>query len=198
MEKSATEVQFAALVSQVLWPHFKHRGFRKAGNNFRWLHPDGSGKIMQLQRSTSSSRHHIQFTLNAGLYLPEANRWHAPTTAFAESLCVVRQRIGTLKKAHDQWYALAPEVNVPSLYQAVEQDVVQYILPFLDQVSSRADILRLITSVPHLASDVNAIEVLQANGNLEAAAARLQQALANAKSPANRQYWRDLALELGL
>ncbi|UYZ57634.1 DUF4304 domain-containing protein [Hymenobacter latericus] len=197
MPKTSVEAEFDFLVSKVIWPHFKARSYRKAGNNFRCLHVDESGKILSFQKSRFYDKQHIHFTLNAGMYLPEVDEFRTSNT-FTEPDCFIRKRIGFLKpERHDLWYDILPTTNTAELHKAVEDDVVSYILPFLNQAQSRSDMLQLIIDQPQLVHAPTAIRVFHANGYLAEAQARLQQELA-AGTQWDRRWYKDLAAELGL
>jgi hypothetical protein len=93
MPKTSTQTQFDHFVSQQLWPAFKARGYRKTSNNFRYYEASGWGKILHLQKSQHGDRDNIHFTLNIGLYLPEAERLLLGKVAgekFVEPVCIMR------------------------------------------------------------------------------------------------------------
>jgi hypothetical protein len=146
MTKTAVQMQFDDLIRRVLWPPFKARGYQKTGNNFRWYDPAGWGKIVNVQKSQYSGRDNISFTLNTGLYLPEAERlWTSRTTneRFLEPDCLIRKRISHLKKpGADVWYDVTNDTVPQRLAQEVTQDLTTHLLPYLDRVSSREAILQ--------------------------------------------------------
>jgi hypothetical protein len=195
MPKTEVEARFDELVSKVIGPHFKPRGYRKAGNNFRCLHADGSGRMLQFQKSQTSSWDGLKFTINLGFYLPEADRF-APS--FTEPACFIRQRIGDLRPERRDWWYELTAANTAPLFQTVEHDVLTYALPFLEQARSRPDMLQLLLTQPGLSAHPTAIEVLHANGYRAEALQRLQQALAQATRPVHQRFYQDLARNLGL
>ena len=146
MTKTAVQTQFDDLIRHVLWPPFKERGYKKTGNNFRWYDPTGWGKIVNVQKSQYSDRNNISFTLNSGLYLPEAERlWTGRTTneRFLEPDCLIRKRVSRLKNpGADVWYDLTNGTEPQRPAQEVTQDLTAYLLPYLDLVSSREAILQ--------------------------------------------------------
>lgn len=149
MPKTVTQTQFDHFVSQQLWPLFKARGYRKTGNNFRSYAPSGWGKIVNLQKSQYGDRDNIRFTLNTGLYLAEADRlfWgeRRPIAGerFLEPDCLVRQRLDALGGSQ-QWYELNDLAKPVLLLTHVQEQVVRYVLPYLDRIVDRDTILQQI------------------------------------------------------
>ena len=146
MINTAVQTQFDDLIRHVLWPPFKERCYQKTGNNFRWYDPTGWGKIVNVQKSQYSDRDNISFTLNTGLYLPEAERlWTGRTTneRFLEPDCLIRKRISKLKKlGPDVWYELSNATEPQRLAHELTQDLTAYLLAYMDQISSREAILQ--------------------------------------------------------
>ena len=162
MPKPPIQARFDNLVSNILWPHFKARGYRKTGNNFRVYSSDGWGKIVNIQKSMSSLRDDICFTINTGLYLPEAGTvFETPRGGkFSEPDCLVRKRIGYLNELQaDFWYDLDDSVPLGKLESTVEQDFSQFIIPYLESIQSRDDILKQIIR-EHRPNDEQAIRTL--------------------------------------
>ncbi len=148
MSKTLLQTQFDHFVSHRLGPVFKARGYRKTGHNFRYYDASGWGKIVNLQKSQSSDRHHIRFTLNIGLYLLEAERlWrhsgHTSREKFFEPDCLIRKRLGDLQGSGlDPWYELTEQTDPARLFQQVEQDVATQVLPYLDRFEQLETILQ--------------------------------------------------------
>ena len=146
MTKTAVQTHFVDLLRRVLWPPFKARGYQKTGNNFRWYDPAGWGKIVNVQKSQYGDRDNVSFTLNTGLYLPEAERlWtgRATNERFLEPDCLIRTRVSQLKMpGADVWYDLTNDTDPQRLAQEVAQDLTAYLLPYMDRVSSREAVLQ--------------------------------------------------------
>jgi hypothetical protein len=146
MTKTAVQTQFDELIRHVLWPPFKARGYHKTGSNFRWYDPAGWGKIVNVQKSQYGDRDHVSFTLNTGLYLPEAERlWtgRATNERFLEPNCLIRQRVSQLKTpGADVWYDLTIDTDPQRLAHEVAQDLTAHLLPYMDRVSSRQAVLQ--------------------------------------------------------
>jgi len=147
MLKTTAQTRFDTLVSKVLWPEFKARGYRKTGNNFRLYNSDGWGKIVNIQKSSFSGRDAIHFTVNNGLYLVKADTMFeiARKERFLEPDCLVRKRIGNLNGLHkDLWYELTEAAPSEEVELEVKKDFLLFILPYLDSVHSEADICNQI------------------------------------------------------
>ncbi|MBF9222791.1 DUF4304 domain-containing protein [Hymenobacter ruricola] len=147
MLKTEVQTQFGQLVSEVIWPEFKARNYRKTGNNFRIYHSDGWGKILNIQKSAYRDRNEISFTINTGLYLVKADTmFEEPRAAkFLEPDCLVRNRIGRLNGSnHDLWYDLNELTPALLIQQQVLDDVKGFVLPYLDKIDSVDDIVQQI------------------------------------------------------
>jgi len=145
MVKTETEKQFDNLVSKVIYPHFKVLNYKKAGNNFRYYDSEGEyGKIVNFQKSQFYSKDHINFTVNVGLYLPEFEFFltgKKSAEKFSEVTSAVRYRIGKLMEGLDTWYDLNTDTNIVELQERVEQHFLNYIIPYLNKVKTRNDVI---------------------------------------------------------
>jgi Domain of unknown function (DUF4304) len=162
MTKTLTRERFDNLISIILWPEFKTRGYRKTGNNFRFYSADGWGRIVNIQKSMSSLKNDIRFTINTGLYLPEADTIFETPIAekFLEPDCLVRKRIGKLNGLQkDLWYDLNENTPPNELEGTISQDFSQFILPYLEKIQSRDDILKQIIR-EHTPNEEKAIRTL--------------------------------------
>lgn len=148
MAKSDVQAQFDHLLSRVLWPYFKERGYKKCGANFRYYDAAGWGKIVNVQKSVYSSKSDISFTINTGLYLPKAELYNLGRISAAKFLapdCIVRKRIGSLTDANaDLWYNLELQTVWPELEVTVSQAVKLLVLPYLDSIGSVEDVLQQV------------------------------------------------------
>ena len=147
MLKTKVQIQFGQLVSEVIWPEFKPRNYRKTGNNFWIYHSDGWGKVVNIQKSAYGDRNEISFTINTGLYLAKADTiFDEPRAAkFLEPDCLVRNRIGRLNGSnHDLWYDLNELTPAHLIQQQVLDDVKGFVLPYLDKIDSVDDIVQQI------------------------------------------------------
>jgi hypothetical protein len=190
MIKTTVQVRFDYLVSQVLWPVFKVRGYRKTGNNFRHYDPLGWGKIVNVQKSAYGDRDNTSFTLNTGLYIVEADRiWtgRPANERFLEPDCLIRARIGRLNgSGHDLWYELTEQTVPQALYEQVAQDVKAYVLPYLDRVDSLHTIIQQLLQ-QRRPNSAQAISTVFACGYQTEARQWLAQELATTTSRVHRE-----------
>lgn len=146
MPKTKVERDFDALVSEIIWPIFKERGFKKSGNNFRMYDTSGWGKIVNFQKSSYYDKSLIQFTINIGLYLPEAEKFHCNQQSnekFTETSCIVRKRIGRLTKENkDLWFDINEQTSKNKLHETIEKYFTNLVIPYLDKVVSKDEILK--------------------------------------------------------
>lgn len=192
MSKTLVQTQFDHFLSHRLWPLFKARSYRKIGNNFRFYDASGWGKIVNVQKSQSSDRQHIRFTLNIGVYLLEAERlWrHSGYTSqdrFLEPTCLIRKRIGDLRgPGLDHWYELTEQADSTMLYQQVEQEVATYVLPYLDRLDQLDTILQQLLQERHLNSAL-ALKTLYVYGYQQQAQAWVAEEIATPLYRGHRQ-----------
>jgi len=180
MTKTETEKQFDNLVSKIIYPHFKVLGYKKAGNKFRYYDREGEfGKIVSFQKSQFYSKDHIRFTVNIGLYLDEFE-FHftgkKSAEKFAEVDCAVRNRIGKLMEGFDTWYDLNTDTNIAELHEQLERHFLKYIIPYLNKVKTRDDIIyKLILDSAFGYAVIARIKTLYHNGQQERALNILEQ-----------------------
>jgi len=144
--KTPTEIKFDKVIKEGFHEILKPLDFKKKGNNF-YLQLEDLGQIINIQKSTYYSKDHIKFTINTGLFVPEF--WLAyynfsdkgiPTFP-TEPECLVRQRIGELKKQIDTWYDIDNNTNVDNLIMEMNDNINNYILPYFDTHNSKDGIL---------------------------------------------------------
>ena len=181
MSKTEAEIIFDSLVSKNIWPHFKKRGYKKTGNNIRYFDNSGWGKIVNFQKSMFYNKENINFTVNTGLYLSDAEQFHCGMQSFekfSESRCMVRKRIGYLSDVKkDLWFDVDSKVDREALAKTIEGYFVNYIIPYLDSVNSKNDILNFFVKGHRSDYIVAQIETLFANGYAELAKQQLQKEL---------------------
>lgn len=190
---TAAQAQFHYAVAQVLGPLLKSRGYRKSGTLFRLYDPSGWGKLLAVQKSAGNDRHRVRFRLNLGVYLPEtewALRRQAPTAPaqFSETLCVVRTSVGRLDGSGlDRWYEANEHTRPKELHEQVARDLTTFVLPFLDQFTSRHAVLEHLLHTRAKDSLFEAIETVFRCGYRTEAFAWLADERANATSTGQRQ-----------
>ncbi|MGY3090496.1 hypothetical protein ACVWYF_003551 [Hymenobacter sp. UYAg731] len=181
MPKTLIQERFDNLVSNIIWPQFKAKGYRKTGNNFRFYNIDGWGKIVNIQKSAFGDKNNISFTINTGLYLPEADTiFEIPRgEKFLEPDCLVRKRIGKLNGLQkDLWYDLNEKAPPNDLEGRISQDFSQFILPYLEKIQSRDDILKQIIR-EHTPNEEKAIRTLFICGYQEEARQWIEEEINN-------------------
>ncbi|WP_256010233.1 DUF4304 domain-containing protein [Desertivirga xinjiangensis] len=181
MQKTDVETGFDFLVSQVIWPHFKQKGYKKSGNNLRFYDTSSCwGKIVNFQKSCFYGKNHISFTVNIGLYLPEAEKFHCNQQAnekFQEVSCIVRKRIGRLTKENkDLWFDLTVQTDKNMLYTTVEKHSIDLVIPYLNKVNSKDDILKILSCGYRSEYKASQIQTLYSNGYKKEAKQQLEEA----------------------
>lgn len=142
MEK-ATDRMFKELLSRLQKEVFKAKGFRKSGNNFRMILPDGTSKIISFQRSAFNSEDACRFTVNIGLYFQKD--MEQPNLRFKEYECQIRTRVSGISKRYtgDHWWTLTEVTDAEKMYGELYQLMTEDILPWLDQFETRRDVIRV-------------------------------------------------------
>lgn len=186
MSKTDVERDFDALVSLIIWPLFKQRDYKKSGNNFRFYDTSGWGKIVNFQKSAFYDKNHINFTINIGLYLPEAEKFHCNQQSnekFSEASCIVRKRIGRLiRENKDLWFDLNEQTEKNLLYSTVEKYFTDLVVPYLDKVSSKDDILKVLSSNYRSDYKASQIQTLYFNGYKKEAKQQLEEAKSSTRN----------------
>ena len=137
--KNLTPVQteFEAVVKLHIAPLFKARGFKKKGNNFYKAFPQ-IGWHFNIQKSQWSSKDHISFTFNCGIFVPEI---YLKNFDFEKDIplfpneydCLVRERIGMLFGTHDYWYDLEASTDLEKLKTTIAEHINRYVFPFYEK-----------------------------------------------------------------
>ncbi len=186
MPKTEAEQIFDFLVSKIIWPYFKQRGYKKIGNNIRFYDNSGWGKMVNFQKSMYYNKEDIHFTINTGLYLAEAEQFHCKKQSFdkfQESMCMVRKRVGYLSnEKKDLWFDINNSIDRTILTSQIERYFIHYIIPYLDGINSRDDILQCFLKGHRSEYIAAQIETLFANGYKHLARQQLQTELDKATS----------------
>jgi hypothetical protein len=186
MPKTDVEKDFDFLVSKVIWPHFKQRGYKKSGNNFRFYDTSGWGKIVNFQKSSFYDKSHIHFTVNVGLYLSEAEKFHCNLQSnekFQEASCIVRKRMGALTKENkDIWFDLNEHTYKSLPYATVEKCFIDYVVPYLETINSKDDILKIMANGHQSDYKASQIQTLYFNGYKKEAKLQLEEARSNTRN----------------
>ena len=149
MKKTLTEIKFEKIVKEGFHEILKPLGFKKKSNNF-YIQRQGIGQIINIQKSTWYSRDHNKFTINTGLFLPEY--WSGLTYHQGKELptfpteldCIIRKRIGELRKQLDTWYDVDESTVENELIFEMRTNLEIYILPFFDRTKTKEALLDLM------------------------------------------------------
>lgn len=142
MEK-ATDRIFKDLLSRLQKETLKTKGFKKSGNNFRQVLPDGTGKLINFQKSAFNSDGECRFTINIGLYFQQDTE--NPNLRFKEYECQIRTRVSGISKRYsgDHWWVITEVTDAEKIYAELHQLMMEDILPWLDQFESRRAVIRV-------------------------------------------------------
>jgi hypothetical protein len=119
-------------------------GFRKSGSTFS----RDVGEVIHLvtlQKSTSSGKTHVKFTVNVGAWIKAL----APIRAGVPDKPDIwsahwRVRLGELApERSDRWWTVANSDEAVASGQAVAEMIVKLALPALDELSSVSTLIRL-------------------------------------------------------
>lgn len=140
--KSTAEIKFDSILKNGFHEILKPLGFRKKGNNF-YSQKDGIGHMINIQKSIYNAKHHIHFTINASVFLPEFwsvcyNYFNRPVPDFpTEPECILRKRIGELRDESDKWYEVTDDSDPAELSEEMKKNVTEYILPHFGRVLTK-------------------------------------------------------------
>ncbi len=124
-------------VSEALLPG----GYRRSGNTFRARNGD-NWKLINLQRSTKSTKASVLFTANLGVFLARLAEFDAATFGRAPKVplasdCHLRVRLGELDDpATERWWILDRETQLTEVTLQVTQRLETEAVPLLDKYSA--------------------------------------------------------------
>lgn len=151
--KTLAEVKFDNIIKHGFHEILKPYGFKKRGNNF-YLQLEDLGQIINIQKSRWGSKDHISFTINTGIFLPEhwrgllCNAGKEMPGFPTEPECLIRNRIGSIRKQHDTWYDVNDKADEGKLITAMKENLEQYILPYFKSLRNKRDVLNFIDADP--------------------------------------------------
>lgn len=130
--KTKTEIKFDELISNGFQLLLKPLEFKKKRYNF-YLQREDLGQIINIQKSFWYSKDHIHFTINTGIFIPEY--WKAVYNYHGREVpnfptepeCIIRKRIGKLKKQGDIWYDLNEKTDLKKLIAEMQENVTDFI-----------------------------------------------------------------------
>jgi Domain of unknown function (DUF4304) len=144
--KTTSETKFDRIIKEGFQELLKPLGFKKKTNNF-YLKLDTIGQIINVQKSQWGTKDSISFTINTGIFVPEY--WLAfynfsdkglpdyPT----EPECLIRKRIGMLRKQDDTWYDIKERTDEIQLIAEMKNNLTEFILPYFNRLNSREKML---------------------------------------------------------
>jgi len=135
------------ILTSYIEPPLKSLGFRRRGANyFRQL--SEIWWLVSVQRSRWNTKEELSFTLNIGIYVPQAtaglygNQPKHPGIAD----CILHLRLGYLQHPVDCWWTLCVADAVPAAVdeavgQEIQELLVNHGLPFLERFHTHRDVL---------------------------------------------------------
>ena len=126
----------------------KENDFKKRGNHF--FKSNGEiGYCVNIQNDKWNNAEQIRFTLNLGIYTErfwlehEDFKHTGVAPAFPKEYeCAIRKRIGSLMQTNeDKWYSLTSDTNVIKLWDDIEHELTDYVMPFFAGYNVEPDIV---------------------------------------------------------
>lgn len=124
----------------------KPLGYRRRGANLR-LVTNGMAGIVNFQKSQSSTKASIKFTVNVGVVCGALLHPDRDVSKALEPEAHSRQRIGAFFDPRgDKWWTLDAHTDVAALANEVATLIVRHAVPFIDGQMSPAALLELWSS----------------------------------------------------
>ncbi|MFT3894066.1 MAG: DUF4304 domain-containing protein [Anaerolineales bacterium] len=146
---SITSEKIDYIIKVGIQPILKREGFKKSSRTFRRSRA-GCVQIINIQGSWTNYGDSGQFTINLGVYYPEAAKLHGSfhvTDHPLESNCIVNERIGHLMPVQrDYWWNFDANSDLNKIGQEVVSVCTNYGLPWLDAHSTLAGALQFSLS----------------------------------------------------
>ncbi|MGD1035563.1 MAG: DUF4304 domain-containing protein [Candidatus Dormibacteria bacterium] len=141
---TSAQAVFAELLREVA-PLYRQAGFHRQGGSF-YRSGETCLHVVNYQKSQSSSKAEIRFTVNVGIaswrLLAFFARPDPPPKTVPEYKCHVRWRIGKLLGRGDLWWVVGAGGRVPATeQQAIVRDTI---LPWLDAHGSDSGLVHLL------------------------------------------------------
>jgi hypothetical protein len=124
-------------------------GFKKKGNNF-YLQKSDFGQHINFQKSPWRTKDNISFTINTGVFLPEFwsaldyNSGKAIPEFPSETQCILRRRIGELRRENDTWWDINEKTDLEGLTSTLLTNLTEVILPHFNYMKTKNEIKELI------------------------------------------------------
>lgn len=126
----------------------KDDDFKKRGNYF--FKSNGEiGYCVNIQNDKWNNAMQIRFTLNLGIYTERFWLEHydfnytGVAPAFPKEYeCAVRERIGSIMPINeDRWYSITSNTDVMKLWDDIEHDLTDYVMPFFAGYNTASDVV---------------------------------------------------------
>ena len=124
--------RFKALIGEVIAPKLTARGYQRSGQGF-YLGVSGNWGVINFQRSTSSTRDAVRFTINLGVSSARLTRYLSPAQEGRKPSIWDRhwrERIGWLLPARqDVWRTVDGTTEMGALADELRQHVCELAVP---------------------------------------------------------------------
>lgn len=126
----------------------QEEGFQKRGYNF--FKKNGEiGYCVNIQNDKWNNNDQVRFTLNVGIFTDDFWLKHLDfkhtgiiPTFPKEYDCAIRKRIGGLLPEHeDKWHSISAKTDVDELWNDLEQDLTEYVVPFFSNYNKVSDVV---------------------------------------------------------
>lgn len=126
----------------------KDDDFKKHGNHF-FMRNGSVGYCMNIQNDKWNNAEQIRFTLNLGIYTERfwLEHYDFKHTGIAPAFpkeyeCAIRERIGNLLPTNeDKWYSIISDTDVMKLWDDIELDLTDYVMPFFTGYNTESDVV---------------------------------------------------------
>lgn len=146
---TTAQIKFENIIKQGFQEMLKPLGFKKKANNF-YLQLDELGQIINIQKSQWGTKDEISFTINTGIFVPEHwagllyNQGKEVPDYPIEPQCLIRKRIGSLRKQGDSWYDVTENTNENALIEDMKENITDFILPYFQTIDTQEKLLKCL------------------------------------------------------
>lgn len=125
------------MIQEIYSERFKSLGWRKQGQNFRFIQDDGLGKIINFQKSKWNTKEEVTFFINYGIYIEAKD--NIDNKSFKEYDCQFRNRTsymnGTYTLNNDSTINEAIDMTAIALKEASD---------FFDIIDSKDTFIKML------------------------------------------------------
>ncbi len=204
----------AKIVSGIQKDLLKNYGFKRSGNGFNRMTPEGLTQVISFQAGSyapfaidiPAMNHypnalHGQFTINLGVFVPEvAKLLDQKSKEFVRDYdceMILRSRLGQETRGEEMWLSLSedPEKTLAELSPLIEHDC----FPFFQKLGSREQIIHFLEETPkHSNVRIVLAMMLLEKGKKKAAEALLKEQYKMTENEFHREYVAELATKLDM